>query len=126
MGSRRSDHNRAGLLAAAIDEAPMCVFLADAEMRYVAVNAYACELLGYTEEELLTMRVPDIATYAEAPDEYATMRAAAYLQGVSTIRCKDGDDIALHFVAGEVDVDGKKLYISIGRPDFTSASPVPG
>src|SRR5689334_3969926 len=97
----------------------MCVFVADAEMRYVAVNSYACELLGYTEAELLDMRVPDIATSAEAPDEYAAMRAAAYLQGLSTIRCKDGDDIALHYVAGEVDIEGEKLYISIGRPDFT-------
>ena len=78
---------RAALLAAALDAAPVCVFVADREMRYLAVNAHACELLGYTEEELLRMRVSDIATYAEAPQEYKTMMDAAYLQGVSRLRC---------------------------------------
>jgi len=118
MASRGSKLDRAGVLAAAIDDAPVCVFVADAEMRYVAVNAYACELLGYTEEELRTMRVSDIASYAEAPQEYASMRETAYLRGLSRIRCKDGDVISLHYVAGEVEVDSELLYISIGQPDF--------
>jgi PAS domain S-box-containing protein len=125
MAAPGTDLDRARILAAAIDEAPACVFVADSEMRYVAVNGYACELLGYTEKELLNMRVPDIASYAEAPDEYATMKEAAYLRGVSRLRCKDGDDITLYYVAGEVEVDGETLYISIGQPDFAKAAPPP-
>ena len=118
MTQRGSKLDRVTVLATAIDNAPVCVFVADAEMRYVAVNAYACELLGYTEEELLTMHVPDIASYAEAPQEYATMRETAYLRGVSRIHCKDGEVVSLHYVAGEVQVDGELLYISVGQPDF--------
>jgi len=110
--------DRDALLAAAIDTAPVCVFVADAEMRYVAVNAYACELLGHTEEELLAMRVQDIASYPSAPREFETMKEAAYLRGVSRIRCKDGEEVALHYVAGEVEVDGETLYVSVGEPDF--------
>jgi PAS domain S-box-containing protein len=110
--------DRAEVLAAAIDEAPVCVFVADEEMRYVAVNAYACKLLGFSEDELLTMRVSDVASYPEAPREYETMRKTAYLRGVSRVHCKDGDVVSLHYVAGEVEVAGERLYISIGQPDF--------
>lgn len=105
-------------MAAAIDEAPVCVFVADSEMRYVAVNAYACELLGYSEEELLELRVSDIATYEEAPSEYSQMIEQAHMQGRSRLRCKDGEEVWLDYVAGEVEVDGARLYVSVGRAEF--------
>lgn len=109
---------RAEVLATAIDEAPVCVFVADGEMRYVAVNAYACEVLGYTEEELLSMRVGDIATYQGAPREYSEMMENAYRHGRSRLRCRDGEVIWLDYVAGEVEVDGRVLYVSVGRIEF--------
>lgn len=96
----------------------MCVFVADREMRYVAVNAYACELLGYTEEELLTLRVSDIAMYDEAAREYSEMVEQAYRSGRSRLRCKDGEELWLSYVAGEVEVDGRALYVSIGYAEF--------
>ena len=105
-------------MATAIDEAPVCVFVADSEMRYVAVNAYACELLGYTQDELLALRVPDVATYDEAPEEYSQMMKQAYLRGRSRLRTKDGEDVFLEYVAGEVDIDGERLYVSVGRAEF--------
>jgi two-component system sensor histidine kinase/response regulator len=115
-----SNLERSAVLTAAVDAAPVCVFVADREMRYVAVNAYACELLGYTESELLGMRVPEIATYAEAPEEYSALIAHAYLRGVSRLRCKDGEELTLTYVAGEIDVDGELLYISVGQAEFAS------
>ena len=108
------------MLSAAIDAAPVCVFVADVEMRYLAVNAYACELLGYSEGELLEMKVSDVASYAEAPEEYATMMSAAYLSGVSRLRCKDGEELILRYVAGEVDFDGVPAFVSIGVAEFVS------
>lgn len=113
-----TSEGRSTILARAIDDAPVCVFVADAEMRYRAVNAYACELLGYSEEELLTMRVPDVARYADAPQEYGTMVSSAYLRGVSRIRCKDGEELVLRYVAGAVDFDDERLYVSVGHVDF--------
>ena len=112
--------DRRTALEAAIDAAPVCVFVADAEMRYIAVNAYACEILGYTEEELLQMKVTDIAAYAEAPQEYSRLRSAAYMRGVSRLRCKDGEELALSYVAGEIDLDGEVAYVSIGFGEFLS------
>jgi PAS domain S-box-containing protein len=118
LGHAAVTARRTAVLSAAIDAAPICVFVADQEMRYRAVNAYACEMLGYSEEELRAMRVPDIATYEEAPQEYAALRAAAYLQGVSRLRCKDGEELLLHYVAGEAVLDGESLYVSVGRIEF--------
>jgi PAS domain S-box-containing protein len=109
---------RAAILATAVDAAPVCVFVADHEMRYRAVNAYACELLGYSEEELLGMRVPDVASYEEAPREYEAMMESAYLQGVSRLRSKDGEELLLSYVAGELELDGETLYVSIGYAEF--------
>jgi PAS domain S-box-containing protein len=94
------------------------VFVADREMRYRAVNAYACELLGYSEEELRGMRVPDIATQAESPREYTTMMETGYLQGVSKLRSKDGEELVLSYVAGELELDGETLYVSVGYAEF--------
>lgn len=111
---------RNGLLTAALDAAPVCVFVADAEMRYRAVNAYACELLGYSEEELLAMRVTDVATYEEAPEEYTALVETAYLRGVSRLRSKDGEELLLTYVAGELDHDGETLYVSVGQVQFLS------
>ena len=115
-----SSEARAAVLAAAVDAAPACVFVADREMRYRVVNAYACELLGYSEEELLALRVSDIATYEEAPREYQTMMETAYLEGVSRLRCKDGEELLLSYVAGELELDGETLYVSVGYAEFVS------
>ena len=115
------DAVRAAALAAAIDAAPVCVFVADREMRYRAVNEYACEILGYSEEELLGMSVSDLATYSEAPREYASLVESAYLQGSSRLRAKDGEELLLHYVAGELELDGETLYVSVGYPEFVAS-----
>ncbi|MGB7621953.1 MAG: PAS domain S-box protein [Terriglobia bacterium] len=36
------------------------VFISDAESRFIAVNHAACELTGFSREELLGMRIPDL------------------------------------------------------------------
>ena len=43
-----------------IDNSPTAVFIADATGRYVEVNRAACDLIGYSEEELLDRSIPDI------------------------------------------------------------------
>ena len=53
---------RLKLLGEALLQAPFFAFVADGEMRYLAVNDYACRELGYEESELLEPTVPDIVT----------------------------------------------------------------
>ena len=78
------------LLGEAVEHAPVAILVADDEMRYVAANATACELLGYSREELLRLRVPDLAQYPEAEGEFEAMIAAGELIGRTTVRGKDG------------------------------------
>ena len=87
------------LLGDAVEHAPVAILVADDEMRYVAANQYACELLGYTREELLSKRVTDIARYPEAPEEFGQMVAKGELNGVTTVVRRDGAELKLRYRA---------------------------
>jgi PAS domain-containing protein len=50
---------QASLLGEAIDGGPIVVLVADEDGRYLAVNGYACELLGFTRDELLEQAAPN-------------------------------------------------------------------
>src|SRR6266508_2730132 len=72
---------QASLLGEAIDAGPALVFVADEDMQYVAVNETACAELGYEREELLALRVTDVAASADAPEAYARMVASGEAAG---------------------------------------------
>ena len=102
------------LLERAVAAAPMLIFVADASMRYVAVNEYACDALGYREDELLGLAVTDVAIEFRARRDYTRMIESGWLVGVSRLRCKDGSEVTLRYRAGETEVDGRELYVSVG------------
>jgi PAS domain S-box-containing protein len=105
------------LLGDAIEHGPVAILVADEEMRYVAVNAFACELLGYSREELLGLRVTDVARYPEAPGEFDRMVAAGKLEGSTTLVRKDGSDLTMRYRASETRIAGLEYYVSIGWPE---------
>ena len=109
------------LLGEAIENGPVAVLVADEHGRYVAVNQAACRLLGYSREELLTMRATDVARYDEAPAEWAEMELNGTLTGVSTVTCKDGSTVDFTYVAGATMVAGMPVYVSLGTEASTSA-----
>src|SRR5262249_28733418 len=63
------------LLGEAVDGGPALIFVADEEMRYLAVNQRACDVLGYTRDELLELNVTDVAREPTSPAEYDEMLA---------------------------------------------------
>jgi PAS domain S-box-containing protein len=105
------------LLGEAVEHAPVAILVADEEMRYVAANATACELLGYTREELLRLRVPDVASYPEAEGEFEAMIAAGELMGRTTVRCKDGTKRTLRHRSSETTIAGLTYYVAVLWPD---------
>jgi PAS domain S-box-containing protein len=108
------------LLGEAIDEAPLLVFVADDEGRYVAVNRQACETLGYSRRDLLGLTVPEVAVAPEAPELYETMLRAGRLEGTTPIRCSDGRVLVFRYWAKAVKVGGVDLWISVGVVEPTA------
>jgi PAS domain S-box-containing protein len=96
------------------DQAPALVFVADAERRYLAVNATVCHVLGYTREELLRLRVTDVAVADNAEDLYDDMVEAGRQAGRTRIRAKDGTMHAFNYAARECTIAGLTYYISVG------------
>ena len=102
------------LLGEAVDAGPALVFVADDDMRYIAVNAFACETLGYTREELLRLRVDEVAREPEAGSEYDEMLARGRRDGVAVLTRKDGSTVPFSYRATRTTVAGLNLYVAVG------------
>lgn len=108
---------QASLLGEAIENATAAVFVADDDMRYLAVNRHACELLGYTRAELLALSVPDVARYASAAPEYREVVRAGIREGVARLTRKDGTTIEFRYRATRTTVAGMPVFVSIGSEE---------
>lgn len=102
------------LLYDAIDAAPALIFVADDEMSYVAVNKTACEVLGYSREELLSMRVTDVAVSVEAPSLFEQMMRERSQQGDVELLTKDGVLLPFIYEAAETQIGGMQYWVSVG------------
>jgi PAS domain S-box-containing protein len=107
---------QASLLGEAIDHGPVAVFVADDELRYIAVNEFACALLGYSREELLGLRVTDVAQNGSAGADYADFVAHRARDGESRLVRKDGSEVAIAYRASETTVAGMRFSVAIGWP----------
>jgi PAS domain S-box-containing protein len=106
-----------GLLGEAVDTGPALVFVADDDGRLVAVNRRACEVLGYEREELLDLRVSDVATAPEAPDLYTELKRAGAAAGTTLLRAKDGTLRPFAYRAAETTTAGMPFWVSVGFVD---------
>jgi PAS domain S-box-containing protein len=107
---------QASLLGEAIDAGPALVLVADEEMNYVAVNETACEALGYEREELLAMRVTDIAGSANAAESFARLVADGEAAGQGRVVRKDGSVLEIEYRASSVTVAQLTFYVVVGLP----------
>jgi PAS domain S-box-containing protein len=73
----------------------------DETRRYIAVNDAACELLGYTREELLAMRIDDISypSGAHVRPLYAQYVEDGSMHGIFALQRKSGEVIWVRFQA---------------------------
>ena len=102
------------LVGEAVDAGPALVFVADDEMRYVAVNRCAAETLGYTREELLQLRVTDVARDTTSPAQYDELLARGSRAGVAVLTAKDGRELTFEYRATQTKVAGLEMFVSIG------------
>jgi PAS domain S-box-containing protein len=105
------------LVGEAIENGPLAVFVADETGRYLAVNGYACEVLGYTRDELLDLRVTDVAVNPEAAGDYDEMRRNGSHAGNTVLRRKDGSELPMHFRASRTTVGGMPVFVGTCWPN---------
>jgi PAS domain S-box-containing protein len=105
---------QASLLGEAIDHGPVAVFVADDDLRYIAVNAFACSLLGYSREDLLGLSVTDVIR--DVGSELADFVAHGTREGASHLLAKDGSEIAIAYRTSETTVAGMRFYAVIAWP----------
>jgi PAS domain S-box-containing protein len=102
------------LLGEAVDGSLALVFVADDQMRYIAVNQTACDVLGYTRDELLNLTVSDVAREPAAGAEYDEMLARGRRQGVALLTTKDGRTLEFHYAASKTRVAKLEMFVSVG------------
>jgi len=103
-----------GLLGEAIDGAPVAVLVTDDSGRYLAANRYACELLGYTREELLRLSMHDVASAADVEAHHHRLLTTRADQGVTDLRRKDGSTMSFRYRAGQSTLAGIPCFVAVG------------
>jgi PAS domain S-box-containing protein len=104
------------LLGEAAEHAPVGILVADEELRYVAVNLYACELLGYERSELLAPADGKTGPFPISPDQWAELLEQGELTGLGRAVRKDGTEIEISFFAGATKVANMPVYVAFLRP----------
>src|SRR3954466_8208239 len=105
------------LLGEAVEHAPVAIIVADEEGRSSAATPPPCELLGYTRDELLQLRVLDVASYPEAEHEFEAIIAAGELVGRTTVTLKDGTRKSLRHRSSETSIAGLTYYVAVLWPE---------
>jgi PAS domain-containing protein len=94
---------QASLIGEGLENGPLLVLVADEHMRLAAVNARACDELGYAREELVGMRLD------------AVCRPAG--DGLAVLTRKDGTQLRLRHRVGETTIAGMPFTVSAGWPE---------
>ena len=107
---------QATLIGEAVDNGPLAIFVADENGRYVAVNSFACDLLGYTRSELLDLTVHEIAPGDAVEASFAELALEGPRSGTTVLRHKDGSDVTIEWHASRTTVAGMEFFVSLARP----------
>ena len=89
-------------------------WIADAEGRFLDVNDAYCRLIGYSRDELLTMRIPDVEAL-ETPEETAQHTHRIMESGGDRFetrhKCKDGRMIDVEVSVDYTEAFGGRLFV---------------
>ncbi len=107
------------LMQFAFDHVPEGVLIADAHKHIRFANQAACEDLGYTKEELISLRIPDIAPTHDNQrylDHLKELREGKTLSYYTVHRTKQGRDIPIEISVYLLDFHGKEFTCAITKP----------
>lgn len=108
-----SENDQTVLLEALIDLTPNALFITDLNGLFTQVNAYACQLLGYSQAEFLSKTIADLIP----PEDFSRLIAAQEILAVDTPQVstwiylhKDGTPIPTE-VRAKVLPDGRWMAV---------------
>ena len=102
------------LLGEALEHAPVGAIVLDEEGRYLAANRLACELSGYTREELLEGGAAALAFDPQrVPVTMAKMASGELRSGVSQMRRKDGTGVTCEYRVGATRSGGLPYFVVV-------------
>lgn len=98
----------------------------DANRCYIAVNDSACELLGYSREELLKMRIDDISfpSGAHVQPMFSQFVEDGSMRGIFALRRKSGEIIWVRFKSKIV--NGRSFATWTHYEVWEPTKPLPG
>lgn len=102
------------LLGEAVDTASLAVFVFEDDENYVAVNEAACELSGYTREELLELPLRRLA--ADPEQTLRNLQRVASGQrtaGSARMRRKDGTVIDVEYRASRATIARMPFLVAV-------------
>ena len=92
------------------------MFVVGDDFRHIAVNQYACTLLGYTREELLALSARELAPELELDEQLVSALSSRRLAGRTVLCRKDGGRVEIEFRAHEALVAGMPFFVTVGWP----------
>lgn len=100
----------------------------DDARRYIAVNEAACELLGYSRDELLKMRIDDISypSGAHVKPMYAQYVEDGGMRGIFAVQRKSGEALWIRFQARMANDRSFATWTHYEPWDPRKAPPAPG
>ena len=102
------------LLGEALEHAPVGAIVLDEEGTYLAANRLACELSGYSREELLAGGASMLALdAASVPNTMARMASGDLHGGVAQMRHKDGSVITCEYRVGATRSGGLPFFVVV-------------
>jgi PAS domain S-box-containing protein len=112
---RRESEEKYRLL---FNNAADAIYVVDEDARMLAVNPLACEQLGYTEAELMSMTIdlldsPEQARYI--PERIARLMEQGYLMFETVLQRKDGSPVSTEVSARKINWNGRPAIMSICR-----------
>jgi PAS domain S-box-containing protein len=115
--ARAADGIQTTLLGEVIDTADVAVFVFDEDENYVAVNRRACELTGYTREEILEMRVREISPRpARTLKHLEEVSRGRRNRGTAKLLRKDGTVIEVAYRASHATIAGMPFLVGFCWP----------
>jgi PAS domain S-box-containing protein len=105
------------LIGDAMEGAPAAVFVVDDRHQFLAVNRFACDLLGYTRDELLERTADAVAPNADVEAGLAALRRDGRREGTVELKHRDGTFVRVRYWASETTVSGISFWIAIAVPE---------